>query len=245
MLKLDDLKDWLHRQELKRHEKLMLVIAALGGGPVTLTQIRDQAAKGGWKIPVKWNISDPLAKSKGLVIKASEGWELTTAGKKNLKDMGVPIDSVAAHKVAHDLRLHLDDIKNSDTRAFAEEAIQCFERGLWRSAIVMSWIGALHLLYDYVVQNKLAQFNVEAQKLNIKFKPIKNIDELAKCMGEADFLNRLENISVISNSDKKELIECLNRRNSSGHPNSYKPRQNTVTHHLEILLLNVYIPFKI
>ncbi|MCB1838860.1 MAG: hypothetical protein KDI61_01175 [Alphaproteobacteria bacterium] len=176
-------------------------------------------------------------------MKTPDGWELTDAGKLHLKNRGVPLDASPARQIAHDLRADLAKISNPDTQAFVEEAIECFERGLWRSAIVMSWVGALHLLYDYTINNKLTVFNAEAKRVNNKHKTVKNIDELAKCIGESDFLDRLENISVITNSVKKELKDCLDRRNSCGHPNSYKPRQNTVAHHIEILLLNIYQPF--
>lgn len=244
MLNLETLKEWLHKLELKRNQRLMLVIATLGGGPVTLPQIREQAAKGGWKIPAKTNISDPLTKSKGLVVKAPDGWELTQAGKQHLKDLGVALDSSATYTAAHDLRSNLDHIKNADAKAFATEAVGCLERGLWRSAVVMSWIGAVHVLYDHVIKNKLPEFNAEAKRINNKWKGVKTIDELAKALGENDFLDRLENIGVISNSIKKELIDCLNRRNSCGHPNSYKLKPITIAHHVEILLSNVYAPFK-
>jgi hypothetical protein len=42
---------------------------------------------------------------------------------------------------------------------------------------------------------------------------------------------------------KNELKECLDRRNGCGHPNSLKIGANTVAHHIEILLLNVFKVF--
>jgi len=42
---------------------------------------------------------------------------------------------------------------------------------------------------------------------------------------------------------KAELKQCLDRRNGCGHPNSLKIGPNTVAHHLEILLLNVFNKF--
>ena len=62
-------------------------------------------------------------------------------------------------------------------------------------------------------------------------------------MREADFLDRLVAISVLGKNVKEELKECLDRRNACGHPNSYKIGANTVAHHIEILLLNVFKKF--
>lgn len=244
MLDPNHLKDWLNRKDLKRQERLMIVLASLGGKPMGIPQIKQQAEKYGWKIPANVNISDPLSKAKPLIIKVPDGWEITENGKKHLLSLGVPLDSSAARKVANDLRAELGNISNPYTKAFAEEAIKCMEGGLWRSAIVMSWIGALHILYDYVIKNKLVEFNTEVKRVNKNWKPVKTIDELAKAIGESDFLDRIENIGVITNSVKKNLNECLGRRNSSGHPNSYNPRQNTIAHHVETLLLDVFVPFK-
>lgn len=80
--------------------------------------------------------------------------------------------------VANSLKPHLLKIKSIETRAFVEEAIKCFEAGLYRSAVLMSWIGAMSILYDYVIANKLAEFNVEASR-NPKWKTARTKDDLA------------------------------------------------------------------
>lgn len=221
----------------------MLVIAALGGEAVTLAKIRECAQRGGWRVSSKENISAHLNSLKGLIIKTNEGWELTDRGKQLLTDKGVNLCAPPTAKVAQELRSMLDRIQNIDAKAYAEEAVQCLEYNLLRSAVVMSWIGALHILYDFVVSNKLQQFNAEERSKNIKWKDVETIDELAKTMKESAFLDKLESMRFVNNSQKKELLECLNRRNSCGHPNSYRIRSSTVVHHLEVLLANVYVPF--
>lgn len=95
MLELEALKDWIHRKEPTRYQRLMLVAASLGGGPLSLEQFRKQAHRAGWKIPVSWNLSDIMKRTGGLIINTSTGWELTPAGLKNLKELGVPINDSA------------------------------------------------------------------------------------------------------------------------------------------------------
>jgi hypothetical protein len=44
------------------------------------------------------------------------------------------------------LRALLAKVKDADTRSFVEEAVQCYELELNRSAVVMSWVAAVHVL---------------------------------------------------------------------------------------------------
>ena len=206
-----------------------------------LADIRSRAEEAGFKLPKKWNLSDVLGRSGGLATRVPAGWELTETGKNHLRNLGVESVSPAAMQVAADLRAHLEKVKNPATRAFVEEAIKCHEAKLYRSAIVMSWIAAVDVLYREVVANHLAAFNTDAQKANSKWKTAVNEDGLAR-MGEADFLDRLVPIGVIGKNVKEELAKALKLRNGCGHPNSLKTGPNMVASHLEMLLLNVFEP---
>jgi len=236
------LKDWLHRK-LPARDKLLLILATFDQ-PMQLADIRGRSEEAGFKIPKKWNISDVLGKSGGLAIRVPTGWELTDTGKNYLRNLGVTSISPAAIQVAADLRQHLSKVQNVTTRAFVEEAIKCYEAKLYRSAVVMSWIAAIDVLYREVVATHLAAFNAEAKNFNAKWKSAVNEDGLAR-MGEADFLDRLVPIGVIGKNVKEELTKGLKLRNGCGHPNSLKIGQNTVASHLEILLLNVFEPFSV
>jgi hypothetical protein len=123
-----------------------------------------------------------------------------------------------------------------------EEAVECYEFELYRSAVVMSWLAAVHVLKKEVHQNHLAEFNAEAAKVDSKWKTAKTLDDIGR-MKESDFLNRIAAISVIGKNVKKKLEECLDTRNACGHPSSFKVGQLTVASHIEILLLNVLEPY--
>ena len=147
-----------------------------------------------------------------------------------------------APKVAVTLRNTLPKIKDDNTRAFVEEAISCYENKLNRAAVVLSWVGAVSLLYQHVVDTKLAAFNTEAQRRNPKWKLATTTDDLAR-MDEYDFLQIAEGISVIGKSVKHELEGALKFRNGCGHPNSLKIGESRVSAHIETLVLNVFAPF--
>ena len=240
MLEPSGLKDWLHR-DLPVRDKLLLILATFDQ-PAQLADMRTRAEEAGFRVPKKWNMSDVLGRSGGLGIRVPSGWELSDTGKNHLRSLGVDSVSPAAMQVAADLRKHLENVHNVTTRAFVEEAIKCHEAKLYRSAIVMSWVAAVDVLYREVVANHLATFNAEAQKANAKWKAAVNEDSLAK-MQEADFLDRLVPIGVIGKNVKEELAKALKLRNGCGHPNSLKIGPNMVASHIETLILNVFEHF--
>lgn len=229
LLSTADLKAHLHRNELRQIDKLLLVLAAFDK-PVQIKELKIKAREGGLKINDSWNPSSAFSRSGGLAISTSEGWELTAAGRTHLASIGIPLVSTAGAKVAADPRLELLKITNLDTRTFVEESIRCYELGLHRSAIIMSWVGAVSVLHSHIVDKHLSAFNAEATKTN---------DDLSE-MKEFTFLEVLVAISVFGKNVKDELQKCLKLRNGCGHPNSMKVGANTVAHHLEILLLNVF-----
>jgi hypothetical protein len=237
-----DLKTWLHK-ELKQLDKLLLLLATFES-PVKLNGLRERATEAGLKIGKTWNPSATLSRSKGLAIRVPSGWELTDLGKNYLRNLGVDSVSPAALQVAADLRLHLDNVVNTTTRAFLEEAIKCHEAKLYRSAIVMSWVAAVDVLQREVVAHHLAAFNVEANKYNSKWKEAINQDGLTK-MQEADFLDRLVPLGLIGKNVKEELAKALKLRNGCGHPNSLKIGPNMVAGHIETLILNVFERFSV
>lgn len=166
MLNVANLKDWLHR-DLGPRDKLLLILSTFDQ-PVQLADIRARSLEAGFKLPPKWNLSNVMGRSGGMAIRVPTGWELTDTGKNYLRNLGVESVSPAAMQVAADLRAHLDKVQDLTTRTFVEEAIKCHEAKLYRSAIVMSWIAAVDVLYRQVVAHHLSAFNAEAHKVNAK-----------------------------------------------------------------------------
>lgn len=240
LLTPDGLKNYLH-QKVSREDKLLLVLGSFDA-PCRMQDIKRRASEAGLPIPEKWNPSAILGRSEGLAIRTAKGWELSDAGRQHLKALGVAKISASAVQVALDLHKHLQNISDPDTRAFVQEAIECYEHGFYRSAVIMSWIAAVHVLQQQVLAHYLTAFNVEATRVNANWKQAKTTDDLS-LMREVDFLDRIAALSVIGKNTKAELKQCLDLRNACGHPNSFKLGPNTVARHFEILLLNVFEKF--
>lgn len=236
----DSFRLLLAKSELSRLDKMLLVLFWDNESPKSTIKIQEIAQSNGLRECKKWNVSDILSKSKGRATSLKEGWIITSTGKDHLKNQNYLGEKTSLLKTdVADLRIHLKSIKNPDTLSFINEAISCLEANQNRAAVVYSWIGAVSLLYDYVITNKLAQFNAEAIKRDAKWKPAKNADDLSR-IKEFDFLNILESISVIGKNVRQELQQCLQLRNSCGHPNTLKFGLRKVAAHIEILILNVF-----
>lgn len=242
MLPEDALKDLLSRTDVSNTDKVLIVLAVDIKKPKEIKVIKQLAMRAGLRAVQSWNVSSLLSRAKGLVVRTDKGWELTAAGVQHLNNLCTPQLGSPTRTVAASLRVHLSTLANPATSSFVEEAVQCYEGKLFRAAVVLSWIGAVAVLYDYVVQNKLSDFNAEAVKRNSKWKPAKTADDLSR-IKEHDFLDILDAISVLGKSVKQELDGCLKLRNACGHPNSLKLSEHRVAGHIESLILNVFVPF--
>ena len=145
--------------------------------------------------------------------------------------------------VTQNLEKYLLEVHDSNKARFVEEAITCMKNNSYRAAIVLTWVGALFLLYNYVVMQKLSAFNTEMTRRFPKNKPVRTIDDLAQAVKEAEFLSILEHIKAITKAENKELTGCPDRRNTAGHPNSHTFTEVNVGHHVETLILTVYQRF--
>ena len=240
LLTIVDLKRLLHA-DYARLDKLLMLLASFDVA-CQVKDLRSRAEEAGYREPRKWNVSAYLARSTGRAIRTSDGWEITDSGRQRLLALDVPLVNAALFEVASDLRNALSGIADPDTRSFVGEAVGCYEAEFYRSAIVMSWVGAVAVLHTHIHKNNLTAFNREATHRNRKWKPARTTDDLGR-MKESDFLDIIHSLSIIGGNVKTELQECLKRRNACGHPNSLQVRANSAAHHLEILILNVFKRF--
>jgi hypothetical protein len=240
MLSLELLKDLLGKKEYGRKDKLLLILASEGAVPRTVSQIRQLAVSSGLRAAKDWNLSAILASNDNTSVRTDAGWELTADGKARVATLVGPAAApVPTAQAAVDLRAHVAKIADPDVLAFLTEAVACLEAKQLRAAVVLSWVGAIAVLYDYVLTHELPAFNAEAVRRDAKWKAAKTADDLSR-MKEHDFLNVLESLSIIGKNVKQELQNALTLRNACGHPNSLRVGPNRVAAHIELLTLNVF-----
>lgn len=221
-----------------------MILLSQDGNHLSARNVQSIALAHGVKQITSWNVPRTLtsAYEKGFAVKMPEGWTLTSSGRRYVRDTYLPNDPISTREVAVVLRNHLDKISKPDTREFLAEAIGCLEADLKRSAVVMSWVGAISILYDYVITYRLADFNARAKELKRDWKTAVTKDDLTK-MREEEFLDILGYLSIVGPNVKEELKNRLRLRNSCGHPNSYKVGKHQVEAHIEFLILNIYERF--
>src|SRR5271155_4284970 len=155
----------IHKKGLSQSNALLLIIASEGSLPKRPDAIMQLGLSAGVRNIKKWNVSARLAASNGKAINTPTGWELTDSGREHLaRELGVDLGASPMHKAASGLAKQLSKIKNSQTREFVEEAIECLDHGHRRAAVVLSWVGATALLQEYVVSKRRDDFNAEATR---------------------------------------------------------------------------------
>ncbi len=243
MLNKTVLHEYINNPNLSQRNSVFIILYCEADASKSITEIKRIGKEAGLREIEKWNIADILGKAKGLSCKIKGGWVLTKKGKEYVSNLvGIKNKRPALKKVANDLRASIEKLQNSESQLFLKESLLCFEMGCYRAAVVLSWAGAIHILYKFIVDNKLTDFNREANRRDSRWKDVKVIDDLSR-MKESDFLNILSTLSIIGKDLKKELEVCLGLRNSCGHPNSLKIGENRAAAHLETLVNNIYSKF--
>lgn len=230
---------------LKDRKGKILSLLHYSGKATKTSDIRLLADNNGIRDIAKWNISDVLGRAEkgGLVICLPEGWQLTPKGAAYLRDLGIVGDATLIVGTKHKLATHVASINCPDRRRFIGEAVSCFEVGLHRSAVVLSWVGALWIIQRHVADRFLLTFNAAGQKrFAQKFKVINHFKDFA-ALKESDFLELCQDASIIDKAEKAEFKERLDLRNRCGHPNSLIVADHAVANHLEMLLHNVYLRY--
>lgn len=191
----------------------------------------------------KINFSAVLSRAKGLACRTKQGWQLTQPGEKRMAEVAATCAFGSPVSVqVRQMRGLLDRLRDGNIRAFLAEAIECAERGLFRAAIVLAWIGAIGLLHRRVVERYLATFNEAARRRDRNWTDAQTADDLCR-MRDAVFLEVAESISLLGRSLVKQLRWCLDLRNAAAHPSSLEIGANHVNAYLEVLVLNVYQKF--
>jgi len=233
-----ELRDALTRKDISKTDKYLLILGH-HDGPVTNADIKAIAKENGWKDGAKSAPSAFLSASKHALL-LPKGWTLTGPGRASLEDRALILKIGVLTPVTQTLEKYILDLHDPDKARFVEEAIACVRNKSFRAAIVLTWVGALYLMYAYVLREKLAEFNAEVYRRYPKSKPASTVDDLASMVKEAEFLNVLEHINAITKAEGKELAGCLDRRNTAGHPNSHTFTEVGVGNHIETLITSVY-----
>lgn len=237
--------DLLSDSQLSRREKILLVVAdseiELG-----VAEIRRIATDAGLREASRVNVSQELARMGDLVSRLGGGWMATSKGRATAAELGLdrrsPLVTSAAKALSDEIRGISDPLR----KEFLSDTLKCFDERLRKPAVVYAWVGAIWILHTHVVNLCLKEFNSAGHNRfgqgKNSFKDIKSVEDFGR-IKEADFLQLLEDISLIGKSLKKQLSDRLDLRNACGHPNTLVVDDHTAAAHINFLIENVYRRF--
>lgn len=182
------------------------------------------------------------SKKPAILLKKSNVYRFEKGVKKELDALF--LDKKHIQAISQILRSLLPKVKSDEQRLFLQEAIICYEVKAYRAAILMTWLLTMDLLYEFVINNKLTEFN-EAVSRNTSFKNVvfTNKDDFSS-MKENTFITLLGSASIITGDQKKMLEEKLGIRNTAAHPNTIEIRESKVTNFIEDLIINIISKFQ-
>jgi len=144
-------------------------------------------------------------------------------------------------ETSHLLRGLLSKLKEPYEKTFLQEAIDCYEIGARRAAIVLVWILTIHHLYNYILKNKISEFNnvlLSNTDKRIKITRITKIDDFSE-IPENKFIEFARAAKIISNDVRKILDNKLGIRNTSAHPSAVSISEVKATDFITDLVDNV------
>jgi hypothetical protein len=192
---------------------------------------------------IQTHLSNSTRSGKGRspkYVRAQSGYVLERTYRATLATMylGRP----AAKAVAQDSRAELKRVFNPDESTYLEEAVSCFEYGLFRAAIVLTWCVAYSRFRDWLFTKHLGAFNAlsSAWTKPITIKSIEDFQEL----NEATVIDTAKKAAVISKELNKTLKHLLDQRNSYAHPSSKPIRSSIAEAYIETALQEIVTKLK-
>lgn len=130
-------------------------------------------------------------------------------------------------------------------KEFLKEAIDCFEIGANRAAIIMTWILAMDHLFAYILAHKLTEFNAALSKdKGVKITSVSQRDDFTE-IKETKFIELCRAAGIVSNDVRKILDQKLGTRNSCAHPSGVTINKSKVIDFIEDLVDNVILKFPV
>lgn len=177
-------------------------------------------------------------------LKNRTGYRLSGATRDALDKSYKPAGhEVEVSQLLRALPLQIPDLAE---RTYLDEALICYENGAFRAAIVMTWNLAYHHLCDYVLRNRLADFNA---RWLIKYsgmhkngtRTIKVIDDFMEELKEAEVITIARDAGIITKDIWKIMDDKLGKRNSAAHASSVVIGQLQADALIDDLVKNVVV----
>lgn len=157
----------------------------------------------------------------------------------------IPVSDIARQAPA----LALHSLRESAGRApesyrpYLQEAIDCYEAGAYRGAVLMVWAATVEHLYSVIEAQRGGFRAIQAENL-ARFEQSNAYRKISKkndllYLNDKNFILLCEAAGVFNKNARSILDEALSTRNRCGHPTGYAVGREEVVIFVERLINNI------
>jgi integrase len=129
----------------------------------------------------------------------------------------------------------INRISNPDEKEYLLEAVKCLEAGAYRAGIIFIWNYAIRNIHHKLLSHSLNSLNQAISRHVNNAKQIATEDDFA-FIKESIVLRVTVDLGVFDKNQKKVLEDCLDIRNSCGHPGKYNPTETKAKAYIEDII---------
>ncbi|QQR75335.1 MAG: hypothetical protein IPJ17_07095 [Holophagales bacterium] len=135
--------------------------------------------------------------------------------------------ALAAHEASASRVVLLEDLLKKlkaapiDVQDYFREALDCLERGLNRSAVVLAWAGHFYVLSETMYRKHEADIRQVRPKWSFK-----DLADLKEQYAEAQLLDVAREVKFLGRAELRVLQGQLSHRNQCAHPTLFRPSSN-------------------
>lgn len=129
------------------------------------------------------------------------------------------------------------------TKSYLSEAIDCFEAGANRGAVIMTWVLTMDHFLNFIFANKRTEFNEALAKNPDKKLKFVAAREDFQDLNEDKIIELCRSAKIITNDVQKILKDGLGTRNSAAHPSDVTIGRSKAVSVIEDLVQNVIKKF--
>jgi hypothetical protein len=118
-----------------------------------------------------------------------------------------------------------------DVNSYFQEAVECLERGLLRSATVMSWAGFFSVFMDSLYRKHEADIRTRYNKWTFT-----DVSDLKESQSESMLLKAAKEVGYIRQAELRKFDGQLSTRNQCAHPTLYKPSPNEAIGFVDLMI---------
>ncbi|MDQ7877299.1 hypothetical protein Q9R08_04845 [Microbacterium sp. QXD-8] len=131
----------------------------------------------------------------------------------------------------------------TDYQDYLDEAVRCYEGGMYRAAVLMVWSACIQHLFSVIDGHRggikaMEKANHARYGTSNAYRRIRKTDDLLY-LKESSVLQIAEDAGLINRNARALLDERLTLRNLCGHPTRYRPGRDETVIFIESLVLNI------